>query len=109
VRDPRRTPISKLLEEIAQPLLCEVTAEWSSQAVQAIYEVAALAWNMSVMRSEKLALVYETLPADVQHDVQTMIRRKERRYRDDRRMVLRVCTMRTAEGFRTWAASVWTN
>lgn len=103
----RLPSMSKLLEEIAGPVLAEVTPEWSREEVETVYRAAALAWNMSTTKSEKLASLCATLPADVQRDVQAMLRRKERLYGDDPRMVLSVRTVRTLDGFRTRAASAY--
>lgn len=99
--------MSASLEVIAEPLLEDVSQEWSSQAVEGIFRAAALAWNMSIQPSEQITSLYATLPEDVQEAVLMMIERKNTLYGDDPRMVLSVRTVRTESGFHTQALSAF--
>ena len=99
--------MSESLEVIAEPLLLEVSGEWSSQAVEGVFRLAALAWNTSIEASEKVTSLCATLPEDLRQAVQMMIERKKALYGNDRRIVLGVRTVRTESGFHTQALSAF--
>ena len=97
--------MSKLLEVLAAPLLKNVTADWPCQSVEAIYMLAALAWNMSLGGTREESAQLATMQEEIQRDVIAMMTRKKALYSQDPRRVLHVHVTRTASGFHAQALS----